>query len=452
MPAVQLPPSCNIDDGEDRLDFPLVTGSCKVETVPHTSTDPLLKNPPNPGASFHVVALYNRKGGVSKTTLAHNVSWAFAARGVRVLVVDADPQCDLTDLLLANHVSETFEKDDRIAARDVTRFYKQGAKDKLRNNVNAALQPYIAKNAGEVSSADLTRIRSVRTAEACQERQGQLWFLPGHPELANYEQRVSSAYTSSYSQNGNAPGAWNALLKQTCEQYDIQLVFVDCNPSIGPLNKTIIMSADALICPCAPDAFTHNAVRSMGSLLRTWKQDILDNIDALRKKSSPPRFRVPNKTPRFLGITMLEKSGATGASNSYYYWAQKVEETLMDHVTAELEKHEITKGMVSRETSLSYPVRLLEFRDAGWVAANAQFSGIPIICVGTLFDISERLNNTKRNQKIDVAKNSIEHVQMGFRSFLQMVVPKMQGVKFEVGPWDEINYLAKVSRKKGKKR
>lgn len=44
-----------------------------------------------------IVALLNQKGGVGKTTLALHISGAWAMRGKRVLVVDADPQGSALD-------------------------------------------------------------------------------------------------------------------------------------------------------------------------------------------------------------------------------------------------------------------------------------------------------------------------------------------------------------------
>ena len=42
------------------------------------------------------IAMFNHKGGVSKTTTAFNLSWKLAQKGQRVVVADTDPQCNLT--------------------------------------------------------------------------------------------------------------------------------------------------------------------------------------------------------------------------------------------------------------------------------------------------------------------------------------------------------------------
>lgn len=46
------------------------------------------------------IALFNHKAGVSKTTTAFHLGWKLAQMGHRVILVDADPQSSLTELVL----------------------------------------------------------------------------------------------------------------------------------------------------------------------------------------------------------------------------------------------------------------------------------------------------------------------------------------------------------------
>ena len=47
-----------------------------------------------------LIAVFNNKGGVGKTILCWNIADTFARRGKRVLLMDFDPQCNLSIAVL----------------------------------------------------------------------------------------------------------------------------------------------------------------------------------------------------------------------------------------------------------------------------------------------------------------------------------------------------------------
>ena len=55
------------------------------------------------------IALFNHKGGVSKTTTTFNLGWMLASKGKKVIIVDCDPQCNLTGMVLGFKKADEFE-------------------------------------------------------------------------------------------------------------------------------------------------------------------------------------------------------------------------------------------------------------------------------------------------------------------------------------------------------
>ena len=58
-----------------------------------------------------IITVFSHKGGVGKTTLVHNLGYILADRGKRVLLVDADPQMNLTSAVAGFTDSVTYGED-----------------------------------------------------------------------------------------------------------------------------------------------------------------------------------------------------------------------------------------------------------------------------------------------------------------------------------------------------
>src|SRR5258706_94257 len=108
------------------------------------------------------LALYNHKGGVGKTTLTINLAYALAGMGKKVLLVDSDPQCNLTSYLVEN---------------DVVDSWLDTSETKDGKTIWSALWPFLHKR------RDLKIIEPFERAEG-------VFLLPGDIRLSNYEQNL----------------------------------------------------------------------------------------------------------------------------------------------------------------------------------------------------------------------------------------------------------------------
>lgn len=218
------------------------------------------------------IVFFNHKGGVSKTTSAFHLGWMIANKGHKVLLVDADPQCNLTALILGNKFDDFYED-------DTTK------NQNLMDGVNPAF------------SGSPTPIKAVECVRAV--RNANLYLLPGHMNLSEYDAQLNFAFTASQTMISlqNLPGAFNDLITKTAESIDAEYVLIDLNPGLSTINQDLFLISDGFIVPTNPDTFSLMALKSLATILPRWVNWKNNNINSFSHSAYP----LPSGTPKFIG-------------------------------------------------------------------------------------------------------------------------------------------------------
>ena len=243
------------------------------------------------------ISIFNHKGGVGKTTVVLNLGVALARQGHGVLLVDADPQCNLTDSFI------------RAAGRNL---------DPSANNLTEALAPAF--------ESQPLMLEPVRTLEI--ERVPGLNLIPGHLGLSEYDLPLGIAHMMNQSITAfrNLVGAPSYLLNLTAESVGADFVIADLNPSLSAMNQNILMSGDFFIVPTTSSRYSVLALESLRRVLprwREWYQDAQSN-ESLQKADYP----VPQNSPRFLGYVHSDVRASTELD---------VEASLIEEIHKEIE-------------------------------------------------------------------------------------------------------------------
>ncbi len=290
------------------------------------------------------IAIFNHKGGVGKTTLTANIAAALAAMRKRILLVDSDPQGNLTTYL----VEETVV-DDLLDNADTD----AGA------TVWSALKP-IAEAQGEIKLISPL------------ERSAGVFLLPGDVRLSEFEQELTPMWDQCFQRKTKGfrgTTALSRLVNQTAEQNTIDFIFYDAGPNIGPLNRIILLDSDYFIVPAACDLFSLRALKTLGHTLVSWITDWRTILEL-----APDDLYLLPGTPKFLGYIpqRFRVYGGKPASD-YSKYLPRIEKSIgSDLVTV------LKRAAPSLVPDSATGNQLGQVKDFGTLATAAQNQGVPI--------------------------------------------------------------------------
>jgi len=297
------------------------------------------------------IALFNHKGGVSKTTTAFNLGWMLAEHGHKTLIVDADPQCNLTALVL-----------DYNDIEDIEAFYTSNP----GCDVYSGLIPILSG-----SMTGLKQGNPYRTANK------NLYLYCGNLQLSEAETQISVALTTSTAIPAikNIPGSIGSLINMTGKNLGFEYVIIDMSPSIGALNQCLLMSSDYFIIPTSPDFFCAQAIKSLSSIIPRWNKEIIQfrGEDITYPFSSSP--------PKFLGFISQRYRPRSGSpAKSFQRWIDIIRDTVNSRLIPALIPEKMTISIAEFKESISNdePFNLANIADFNSLIAQSQKHSVPI--------------------------------------------------------------------------
>jgi cellulose biosynthesis protein BcsQ len=292
------------------------------------------------------IALFNHKGGVGKTTLTVNIAAALASMGKRVLLVDADPQCNLTSYLVAEDVLDTW-LDESDTSKGVTLW--------------TALRPIVQ------ATGDLHQIEPVEPGIH------RVLLLPGDIRLSDFEQELTQFWSDCFQRKLRGlrgTSALSQLINRISADHHIDYVFYDCGPNVGPLNRVILLDCNFFIVPAACDLFSIRALKTLGQTLATWVSDW-----RMVYQLAPDGLYLLRGNPRFLGYIPQHfriYRGQVASGYSRYMW--QIEKHIASDVVKVLRR--IDPKLASASLSQN---KLGQIKDFGTLANESQVQGVPLM-------------------------------------------------------------------------
>lgn len=204
---------------------------------------------------------FNNKGGVGKTTLVANLAAELSINfGAKVLVVDADPQCNLTQYVLGEE--------------EALEIY--GSENP--NSIYSVIRPLsLGKGYGD---------------ELPVRRSSNFHFdiIVGDPRLALQEDLLANDWRDAKA--GGMRGIRttyvfaDVLAKAKLLNYDF--VFFDMGPSLGAINRSILLAMDFFVVPMSIDIFSTWAIKNIGATVSVWQRDLKTGISLAEDPSEIP--------------------------------------------------------------------------------------------------------------------------------------------------------------------
>jgi len=200
-----------------------------------------------------VVSVMNLKGGVGKTTVSAQISGAWQARtGGRVLMVDFDPQYNLTQTFIPmSHADRRSSADcSVISLFERSTLHYGNAPSPADDWSSLSVEPFNPAKTDRIALPILTG----------EDQNGRLDLVTGQFEISKY----------AFAQNAHALEKVKTNFLRTIDtlrgEYD--LILFDTNPNATFLTRCALEAADLVLAPMHADIYSLRGVRLLNRVIR----------------------------------------------------------------------------------------------------------------------------------------------------------------------------------------
>ncbi|WP_204103392.1 MULTISPECIES: AAA family ATPase [Spirulina sp. CCY15215] len=252
--------------------------------------------------SIPIIAFFNNKGGVGKTSLVYHLAWMYRSLGYQVVAADLDPQANLTSAFL-----------------DEDRLEELWLDNENSNTIFRCLQPLVI-GTGDIDAPQLEEIEE------------QLTLLVGDLELSNFEDELSSEWPKCLDENPRSfrvISAFWRLLQKAANSSHADLVLIDLGPNLGAINRSALISADYVVIPLSPDLFSLQGLKNLGPTLRKWRKGWQERVE----KNPVPDLVLPTGKMQPLGYIVLQHSIRLDRPvKAYQRWISRIPQVYSDEI------------------------------------------------------------------------------------------------------------------------
>lgn len=297
-----------------------------------------------------------------------------AQLGHKVLIVDADPQCNLTALTLGYSTTDDFDV-----------IYK----DNPNCDIYTCIKPVVDGSLGKVIPADPIVTENSNLSLLC-----------GSISLSEIETQIGVALTTSAAIPAirNIPGSIGAFLRETGGKHDFDYILIDMSPSVGALNECLLMCSDYFIVPTSPDFFCAQAIKSLAKILPRWNGEINSFRD------TGILYPFPAEPPKFIGfISQKYRPRNNQPVKSFQRWIDVIKDEVTNTLIPSLTpvNMSITAADFLNGSSSKEPFNLANISDFNSLIAQSQKHSTPVFALsdGQIEQNGVILETMKENRK-----------------------------------------------------